>query len=91
MQKPSDARAIGAGCFPGGCVVRDRDRRAIAFSLITTGLLAAGVQLALHNWLSTITVVGAYDIWLLTRPRMIRVIRRLCGQQVDGFSYFQEG
>ena len=59
--------------------MRARDVRAIAFWLITTMVLFGGILVLLHNFLVGLALTVAYDAWLLTRPRMQRVFRRLRG------------
>ncbi len=59
--------------------LRRRDVRAIAFCVMTiAAVFGIGVVL-LPGWVATAAVTGAYAAWLLTRPRMIRVMRRLRG------------
>jgi hypothetical protein len=38
--------------------------------------------LGVHSWPISAVVAGAYAAWLLTRPRMIRVFRRLRGDTI---------
>ena len=71
--------------------MRARDIRAIAFCILSTAALAAVGEFALHRWIVVVAMVAAYDAWLLTRRRMVRVIRRLRGEQVGGWSsYYQD-
>ena len=67
--------------------MRARDARAISFCGVTTVALLGGSWLLLHNPLVSVALTAAYDAWLLTRPRMIRVIRRLRGEP-DWSGYF---
>ena len=70
--------------------MRARDVRAIAFCVVTTLAVLAGLTLALHSYLAAIALTVAYDAWLLTRPRMLRVMRRLRGDP-DWSGYFDNG
>lgn len=69
--------------------MRGRDVRAILFCVTTTLALLAIVYLLLRSYLATIALVGAYDAWLLTRPRMLRVFRRLRGEP-DWSGYYKD-
>lgn len=69
--------------------MRARDARAIAFCAVSTILLALAVYVLTLNPLATAALTGAYAVWLLTRPRMQRVIRRLRGEP-DWSGYFRE-
>lgn len=70
--------------------MRARDVRAIVFCAVTTALLFAGAMVLLHNYLVALALTAAYGAWLLTRPRMIRVFRRLRGDP-DWSGYFDNG
>jgi hypothetical protein len=68
--------------------MRARDVRAIAFWLTSSLVLLGLVYVLLRNPLAALAVTGAYNAWLLTRPRMIRVFRRLRGEP-DWSGYFK--
>lgn len=42
-------------------------------------VIATVTFLLVDNFLVLIGIVGAYNVWILTRPRMVRVFRRLRG------------
>lgn len=67
--------------------MRARDVRAIGFCVVSTLVLLAGALLMTHSFLISLALTGAYDAWLLTRPRMLRVFRRLRGEP-DWSGYF---
>jgi hypothetical protein len=70
--------------------MRSRDVRAIIF-LFATSLAVFGMSwLAAHKLIVACALTAAYDVWLLTRPRMRRVVRRLRGETVDFTSYYQD-
>lgn len=80
------------GLFESEQVMRSRDARAILFWIATTLLLILALEAALHRWVLTGIAVAAYNAWLLSRPRMIRVFRRLRGERWErASSYFIEG
>ncbi|WP_309090911.1 hypothetical protein [Phenylobacterium sp.] len=68
--------------------MRARDVRAIIFCAATTLVLLAGSYLLLQSALISLALGGAWLAWLLTRPRMQRVIRRLRGEP-DWNGYFK--
>jgi len=68
--------------------MRGRDVRAILFCVATTILLFVVSFLLFHNFIVTLALVAGYDAWLLTRPRMQRVFRRLRGD-ADWSGYFK--
>ena len=69
--------------------MRPRDARALLFWIASTVALILALQLGAHNWMLTAIAAAAYNAWLLSRPRMIRVFRRLRGERVEQFgSYF---
>jgi hypothetical protein len=71
--------------------MRSRDLRAILFWIATTLLLIVALQAVVHRWLVTGLAAAAYDAWLLSRPRMVRVFRRLRGERWERTSgYFIE-
>jgi hypothetical protein len=61
--------------------MRPRDARAILFWIATTLLLILAVEVAIHRWVLAVIAAAAYNAWLLSRPRMIRVFRRLRGER----------
>jgi hypothetical protein len=63
--------------------MRPRDARAILFWIASTIALVIALQAALHNWMLTGITVAVYNAWLLSRPRMIRVLRRLRGEKFE--------
>lgn len=69
--------------------MRARDVRAIAFCSVTTVLVLAATWLFLGNPIVSLALTGAYATWLLTRPRMQRVISRLRGDP-DWSGYFSD-
>ncbi len=72
--------------------MRARDARAILFWIASTFLLIVALEAVLHRWPLTGLVAVAYSAWVLTRPRMIRVLRRLRGERWERTSgYFIEG
>ena len=62
--------------------IRARDIRAIAFCTATIPAVFALVYFGTQSWLPAAGVAAAYAAWLLTRPRMIRVMRRLRGDTI---------
>jgi hypothetical protein len=69
--------------------MRPRDARALLFWVASTVAVILAVQAGLRNWLLTAIAVAAYNAWLLSRPRMIRMFRRLRGERVERIgSYF---
>ncbi|WP_041373657.1 hypothetical protein [Phenylobacterium zucineum] len=68
--------------------MRARDVRAILFLAATTFLLLAGSYVLLQSVLVSLALAGAWLAFLLTRPRMQRVIRRLRGEP-DWNGYFK--
>ena len=69
--------------------MRARDVRAIAFCSVTTVVLLAGAFLASGSYVVSLALAAAYAAWLLTRPRMQRVISRLRGDP-DWSGYFSD-
>jgi hypothetical protein len=68
--------------------MRPRDLRAILFCAATTLVLLVASYLLVHSILVSLALTGAWDAWLLTRPRMVRVFRRLRGEP-DWSGYFK--
>jgi hypothetical protein len=68
--------------------MRARDVRAIAFCAASAiGLLLAAL-LILDSYLVAVAMTGAWLAFILTRPRMQRVIRRMRGEP-DWGGYFR--
>lgn len=67
--------------------MRARDVRAMLFCIITTIVLFGGTLVLLHELVVSLALAAAWDAWLLTRPRMRRVFRRLRGEP-DWSGYF---
>ena len=67
--------------------MRARDVRAITFSIVSILGLAVGAMLTSHSLLVSLPLTAAYGAWLLSRPRMLRVCRRLRGE-ADWSGYF---
>lgn len=70
--------------------MRSRDVRAIAFCFVTTLAILGICYVATQSLIASSALTAAYDVWLLTRPRMRRVLRRLRGETVDFTSYYQD-
>lgn len=70
--------------------LRPRDARAIAFWLLTSLVLLVGVYLLATSVIAAAALTAAYNAWLLTRPRMRRVFRRLRGETVDFSGYYYD-
>ena len=68
--------------------MRPRDVRAIAFCAGTSVLLLVAAFLFLGDYLKALLVTAAYDAVILTRPRMLRVFRRLRGEP-DWSGYYK--
>jgi hypothetical protein len=69
--------------------MRARDVRAIAFCAVTPLIVAGAAQFLGHDVLATAALAVAYAVFVLTRPRMIRVYRRLSGAS-DWSAYFDD-
>ncbi|MDG2520290.1 hypothetical protein P7B02_01960 [Caulobacter segnis] len=68
--------------------LRARDLRAIAFLLLSTLAVLAASWSVMSNLAAALVVTAAYAVWLATRPRMLRVARRLRGERVEHISYY---
>jgi hypothetical protein len=68
--------------------MRRRDARAIFFCVTTTMAVLVISYLALLSYLVSLTLTGAWAAFVLTRPRMQRVFRRLRGEP-DWSDYFE--
>jgi threonine/homoserine/homoserine lactone efflux protein len=70
--------------------LRPRDARAIAFWIATSLLLLVVVFVVTKSVIAAAALLAAYNAWLLTRPRMRRVFRRLRGETVDFSGYYYD-
>jgi hypothetical protein len=71
--------------------IRRRDIQALAFCLLTLPLLFIALSYVLQAWQPAAVGALAYAIWLCTRARMIRVFRRLRGdQEVEWRGYYED-
>ena len=68
--------------------MRPRDVRAIAFWLASSLILLLGVYLGLRSVIAAAALTATWNAWLLTRPRMRRVFRRLRGETTDFTGYY---
>lgn len=68
--------------------MRRRDLRAIIFCVVTTLALAIISYALFRGFFVTLALVTGYVIWLLTRPRMVRLMRRARGEP-DWGGYFK--
>jgi len=68
--------------------MRARDVRAIAFWLTSSLIILVGVYLASQSVIAAAALTAAYNAWLLTRPRMRRVFRRMRGETADFSGYY---
>jgi hypothetical protein len=69
--------------------MRARDARAIAFCVATTLAVLFVAYVLFGSDLVALALAAAWAIWLITRPRMQRVIRRL-RRQPDWSGYFRD-
>jgi len=69
--------------------MRARDVRAFAFWIASSIVLVFGAYLLSRSVLVSAALVGAYNAWLLTRPRARRVVGRLRGD-IDWSGYYQD-
>ena len=67
--------------------MRARDVHAIWFCVISMLVLLVGSLLLAHNLIISLALTAAYGVLVLTRPRMLRVYRRLRGDP-DWSGYF---
>jgi hypothetical protein len=70
--------------------MRARDVRAIGFCTVTIVGLLLLLSAATHRLVVAAPLTLAYAAFVLTRPRMIRVFRRLRGEP-DWSGYFDNG
>jgi len=68
--------------------MRARDVRAIAFCAVTTILVLGVCALVTRNYFASVGLAAAYAAVILTRPRMLRVFRRLRGDP-DWSGYYK--
>lgn len=68
--------------------MRARDVRAITFWLTSSLVLLFGCYAATRSVIASAALLAAYNAWLLTRPRMRRVFRRLRGESMDFTGYY---
>lgn len=68
--------------------MRARDVRAVAFAVVTTGAVVILSYAMLQIYIVTLALTCSYLIWLFTRPRMTRLIRRARGEP-DWSDYFR--
>lgn len=68
--------------------MRARDVRALLFCATTTTLVVVVSYLVLHMLLVSVGLTLAYFAFVMTRPRMMRVMRRLRGEP-DWSGYFK--
>jgi hypothetical protein len=70
--------------------MRRRDVHAIAFCATTIAAVLVGALVVLQP-IPAIAAVAGYSLFILTRPRMIRVFRRLRGDTGwDWSDYYRE-
>jgi hypothetical protein len=69
--------------------MRARDVRAIAFCAVSAFGLFIVVYLILGSYLAAVALTGAWLAFVLTRPRMQRVLRRMRGEP-DWSGYFKD-
>lgn len=69
--------------------MRARDVRAIVFWITTTVLLLLASYALTRSVLISAALTGAWNAWILTRPRARRVVGRLRGE-VDWSGYYQD-
>lgn len=69
--------------------MRARDVRAIAFCAVSGLALFVAAIVLLKSYLAAVALSGAYLAFVLTRPRMQRVFRRMRGEP-DWGGYFSD-
>ncbi len=60
-----------------------RDVRAILFCIVSTIVVAVIAFVMLKSVLLAVIFAVVFDAWILTRPRMIRVGRRILGHRIE--------
>ncbi len=68
--------------------LRRRDIHAIAFCVVTIPAVFLIVDAVAGSLIAGLIGGALYALWLLTRARMIRVIRRLRGETVGGWENY---
>jgi hypothetical protein len=68
--------------------MRARDIRAIAFCIITTLMLLVVAFIYTGNYPLAVLLTAAWAAFILTRPRMLRVFRRMRGE-ADWSGYYR--
>lgn len=69
--------------------MRARDLRAIAFCIVTSIMVLVAVYMLIWSYPLALMATAAYDALILTRPRMLRVFRRLRGEP-DWGGYYRD-
>lgn len=68
--------------------MRARDIQALVFAGVSTCVVMVLSYAMLQAFLVTVALTGSYLVWLLTRPRMMRLLRRARGEP-DWSGYFR--
>ena len=68
--------------------MRARDVRALIFCAVSTVTVMVVSYLALRMFVVTLALTGGYLVWVFTRPRMIRLMRRV-NDAPDWSGYFR--
>ena len=63
--------------------MRARDARLMGLWLFSTFMIAYCGLVVTHGLLSTVGLLCAYETWFLSRPRAVRVMRRLAGEEIE--------
>ena len=63
--------------------MRQRDVQLMAIWFCSTFALFLFGLMMRHAFLTTIGLMCAYQTWFFTRPRTLRVVRRLCGEELE--------
>jgi uncharacterized protein (DUF58 family) len=71
------------GGHAGEQAMRPRDVRAILFWIATSIALFLALETAFHHWVMALLATAVYNAWLLSRPRMVRVFRRIRGERFE--------
>ncbi len=71
--------------------LRPRDIRGIAFCAVIIPAVYITAAMTLHNQLYAFALTVLASVWLLSRPRMLRMYRRLRGESASGWgNYYQD-
>ncbi len=70
-------------------VIRGRDVRSLAFCVATILLVYALATAVFGDQTIAAPAAAAYAAFILTRPRMIRVYRRLRGERLERSGYYK--